>query len=172
MENIDSINTLGLTRLQHFIVEGDIVTVRALIEAKANPNIQSLGGQNALHFVCSYNNRSSQIDQVIILKLLLEKKANPFICNEHSRTPFDYACINEKSYTVLKTLAYAGCWFNPAIEYRDNEEIRLLKKSKEDCSAAVVVLYGVLKKRLKQPRDTTRMIALMIWENRFDYLII
>lgn len=142
--------------------------MKALIEAKANPNIQSLSGQNALHFACCYNNRSNQIDQVVILKLLLKNKANPFICNEHIRTPFDYACVNEKSYDVLKTLAYAGCWFNPAIEYRDSQEIRRLKKSKEDCSVAVVVLYGVLKKRLKQPRDTTRIICIMLYEMRFD----
>jgi Ankyrin repeats (3 copies) len=173
MENIYSkYSSFGFTPLQNSIMAGDIMTARELIQAKANLNIQSLGGQTALHNVCSYDNVLSCFDEFIVLKLLLENKANPLICNAENRTPFDYACTNKKRYDILKTLAYAGCWFNPTQEYRDSEEIRRLKKSKEDCRVAVVVLYGVLKRRLKQPKDTTRMICIMLYEMRFDYLII
>lgn len=157
------------TPLQNSIIQGDISTVKALIKSKANPNIQGLGGQTSLHTVCAYDNNLKENDENIVLKLLLENKANPLICNSTNSTPFDYACVNRKSYNILKTLAYAGCWFNPAFKYTDNEMIIQLKKSKEDCRIAVVILYGILKKRLAQPKDTTQMIVRMLYEMRFDF---
>jgi hypothetical protein len=125
--------------------------------------------QTAMESLCTTNVLTPN-NFTSILKTALKRGANPNVLIRFGENSFDYACKNNRSYEFLKTLAYAGCWFNPALEYRDSDEIRQLKKSKEICSNIVVVLYGVLKKRLNQHRDTTRIIASMIWENRFDML--
>ena len=131
----------------------------------------NLIGSNAVLLSLCYSNLGFDDDKLCtLLKELLKRGATPSIVLDDGKTAFDYACLNNRSYDFLKTLAYAGCWFNPALEYRDSDEIRQLKKSKEQCSVAVIILYGVLKKRLKQPRDTTRIITKMVWEKRFDML--
>lgn len=103
----------------------------------------------------------------ILLKEVLKRGATPSIVLDGGKTPFDYACANNRSYDFLKTLAYAGCWFNPALEYRDSNEIRRLKKSKEDCSVAVIIFCALSKRTGAIHKDLRNPIASMIWEKRF-----
>jgi ankyrin repeat protein len=159
-----------LTPLQHYIWEGFTLDAKELIEAKADVNVQSLFGQTALHIVCAYDCNLSPKQGHVILKLLLENKANPHLGDKHGCTPFDYAVVNEKSLLVLKILAYAGCWINPNSKSTASfYELRKLETSRNRCRASVVVLYGVLRYRFAQSKDTTQLIVRIMWDKRFDY---
>lgn len=165
MEGFDS----RLTPLQHCIRQGFTVDAKELIEAKADVNVQSLFGQTALHIACTYDCNLSPKQGHVILKLLLENKANPHLGDNHDFTPFDYASVNQKGLLFLKTLAYAGCWVNPNTKSTASfYELGLLEKSRKRCRVCVVVLYGVLRCRLAQSKDTTRLIVQMMWGKRFD----
>jgi hypothetical protein len=159
-----------LTLLQHCIRQGFTVDAKELIEAKADVNVQSLFGQTALHIACVYDCNLSPKQGHVMLKLLLENKANPHLGDNHRFTPFDYARVNQKGLLFLKTLAYAGCWINRNTKSTASfYELRELEKSRKRCRAGIVVLYGVLKYRFAQSKDTTRVIVRMMWEKRFDF---
>jgi ankyrin repeat protein len=159
-----------LTPLQHYIREGFTLDAKTLIEAKADVNVQSLFRQTALHIVCTYDCNLSLRQRHAILKLLLENKANPHLGDNNGHTPFDYAVINDTGLLVLKTLAYAGCWLSPdLITNASYDTLRKLEKSRNRCRTSIIVLYGVLRCRFAQSKDTTRLIVRIMWEKRFDY---
>jgi hypothetical protein len=123
-----------------------------------------------LRAVCLENHFLNTSFVVVILKDVLKRGANPHLLVDDERSLFDYACLNNKSYDFLKTLAYAGCWFNPALEYRDSDEIRQLKKCKEICGAVVIIFCALSKRTGVIHKDLRNPIASMIWEKRFDML--
>jgi hypothetical protein len=126
--------------------------------------------ESVLRAICLEDHFLNTSFDVIILKEVLKMGANPHFFVDNERSLFYYACLNNKSYDFLKTLAYAGCWFNPAWEYRDSDEIRQLKKSKEECSVAVIIFCVLSKKTGAIHKDLIIPIASMIWEKRFDML--
>lgn len=88
--NIETTALHGDTPLLIVIGNGNLQLAKFLIENGANPNAQDIYGRSPLHLVCSSYSKNNQND-IQILKLLLEKKANlNAIDNDHD-TPLVWA---------------------------------------------------------------------------------
>lgn len=69
-----------------------IETINVLLDVTHTVNLQSTNGRTPLHLACSSNKNEA-------VKLLLEKGANRFICDNTGNTPYD--CANTETKLVI-----------------------------------------------------------------------
>eukprot|EP00961_Rhodomonas_salina_P215516 2911249-Rhodomonas_salina.1 len=85
------------TRLNVFAQTADIEMVKLFLAAGANPNIQNVNGDGALHHAAASSQPS-------VVKLLLDGKADPFLKNIQGKIPLHLARISRcvESTTLLQ----------------------------------------------------------------------
>src|SRR5579885_3307759 len=75
--------TDGRTILMRSIIMGDNDIIKFLLENNVDPNIQDNEGLTALFYACRTNN-------IMCLNLLLNYRANPFLCSKQGETIADF----------------------------------------------------------------------------------
>jgi ankyrin repeat protein len=71
---INRVDVSGSTALVHAVWPGNYQIIAMLLATGADPNIQNLRGNTALHFACERNFRT-------LIKLLIRHGADPFVVN-------------------------------------------------------------------------------------------
>src|SRR3954453_24033112 len=84
----DKENRFGVHPIHSASAVGDHASVRALLEARANPNVHQQGGYTPLH-TAAHNG------DVELARLLLEFGADPSLADESGQTPLDMATSDE-----------------------------------------------------------------------------
>jgi hypothetical protein len=85
---------------------GDTPLVRALLDSKADVNVQSRQGLSALHLACGpVAGHGETGGTAEMVHLLLRSKANPAVTDKSNRSPLDISliCANEMSRHVIET---------------------------------------------------------------------
>src|SRR3954453_15861777 len=80
----DGQNTFGVRPIHSASAVGDHASVRALLEAGANPNVTQQGGHTPLHTVAHNND-------AVLARLLLEHGADTTLTADDGQTPLDMA---------------------------------------------------------------------------------
>lgn len=105
--NINEVDAEGLTSLMVATIANDSNMAVMLLEAGANPNLQSKSGMSALH-AAAFNNRDG------IVQLLISYRADPDLVDGKGRTPIMVAAQVGNTNPITH-LAQAGA----ALEVRD-----------------------------------------------------
>jgi hypothetical protein len=151
------IDTGNLRGINYCIKEVDVNEIRIGYYSRRNTH--------PLHYCASAGKEE-------ICKVLLEAKADPTYRHyENGWSAFDFACYRGHS-AVAKMIAYAGA--SPCVltsDFMARSIAYPIIQSKKKCVATLVVFYGVLRKRLKESKDTTELMMRMVWEKRFDFYV-
>lgn len=105
--NINEVDPEGLTSLMVATIANDSAMAVVLLEAGANPDIQSKSGMSALH-AAAFNNRDG------IVQLLISYRADPNLVDSKGRTPIMVAAQMGNTNPITY-LAQAGA----SLEVRD-----------------------------------------------------
>lgn len=105
--NINETDAEGLTSIMVATIANDSLMVVVLLDAGANPNLQSKSGMTALH-AAAFNNRDG------IVQLLISYRADPNLVDSKGRTPIMVAAQMGNTNPITY-LAQAGA----ALEVRD-----------------------------------------------------
>jgi len=89
----------------------NVILVRELLKAGANPNVRTKYGEGVLEELTDRDNKHKG-NQITILKLLLEYKANPNINNVAGTTPLHITVVNN-NIECTRLLLQAGANPNP-----------------------------------------------------------
>jgi ankyrin repeat protein len=156
--NVNAQSTKGFTALHYAAFTHCRVTaVKLLLEAGADPNIQSRNGKTALHILVDSENTTSLRTQMV--KLLLQHGANPHITNSNEETPLLTAAYWPENVDAAKLMIDYGANVNARDEERQNA--LMIASDNGDVSLVRILLRekSALDARDKSKRQTALMFA-------------
>lgn len=108
--------------------------------------------------------------QIKMCQTLLDANADVTLRRSNGWTAFDDAC-NGKNSAIAKLLAYAGSDVTRSwLLQKCNNIAYGLYINMKCCVSALIVFYGIVRKRQKRSKDTTQCIMRMVYEKRFDFI--
>lgn len=163
----------GVTALHLAVDCGHIACAILLLERKADPSRVNCVGESPLHFA-AWGGHTPCVELIIKARVHVDVKTTI----EIAYTPLSYA-IDQHHEKCTKLLLDAGAKLD-LVSKTDvviPPSVVALVRGRSNAMRALTILVGVFRKRLviqgghignKLPRDLVKLLALYVWETRFD----
>jgi len=141
--DIDARNADGVTTLMLATEEGSVEKVTALLEAQANPNLQDISGNTALHYAA--RNGKFRATTVLLSPKAGIIQADPNLQDSTGKTPLMHAAV--RGYTPVVELLLEG---GADVSIKDNFGYTALYYARKGRNAGIIAILSTKKSVQKE----------------------